>query len=165
MTSLPASAEIARVVGLNASPEYIALYCSKCGAQLAPQAQFCVSCGAQTSPAVTSPTVPPGAGPPPGTVPSPGASPVGKYADLPLYWQSVFQRFDQRPGQMQTKWNWPSFFFGPFWYLFKGMPAKAAIYVVVIIATYGLGLFLAIYAGLYGAWDYYLKEAQGKQLW
>ncbi len=66
---------------------------------------------------------------------------------------------------MQTHWNWPAFFFGPFWYLVKGMPAKGAIYLTIVIATHGFGLFLAVYAGLYGAWDYYLKEAKGKQLW
>jgi hypothetical protein len=65
---------------------------------------------------------------------------------------------------MQTYWNWPAFFFGPFWYLVKGMPVKGLLYVL-IMAT-GIGwLFLLVYTGLYGAWDYYLKEARGKQLW
>jgi len=67
---------------------------------------------------------------------------------------------------MQTHWNWPAFFFGALWYLFKGMPAKAGLYFLISLASVGVGwLFLAIYAGLYGAWDYYLKEVQGKQLW
>jgi hypothetical protein len=92
--------------------------------------------------------------------------PGGKYDHLPPYWQSVFQKFDRRPGQMQTHWNWPSFFFGMFWYLVKGMPAKAALYFVICLVSFGAGLvFLPFYAGLYGAWDYYLKEAHGKQLW
>lgn len=132
------------------------MFCSKCGAQLAPQAVFCASCGTPASPAQTAA---------PGAPPQPIPGAAGRYAHLPPYWQAVFQKFDMRPGQMQTHWNWPAFFFGPFWYLVKGMPAKGAIYVAVIIATFGFGLFLAIYAGLYGAWDYYLKESRGKQLW
>jgi len=133
------------------------LYCSKCGAPLAPQDQFCQHCGARTAPeqVAAAPSPPAGA-----------AGPAGKYAYLPPYWQDIFQQFDQRPGQMQTRWNWPSFFFGAFWYLVKGMPAKGALYFVISIASAGVGwLFLAIYAGLYGPWDYYLKEVQGKQLW
>ena len=148
------------------------MYCSKCGAQLAPQAVFCVSCGTHTEAAETAvPGGPTPGAPSPGVPPSSAPSqaiptPGGGYAYLPPYWQAVFQKFDVRPGQMQTHWNWPAFFFGAFWYLVKGMPAKAAIYFVVSLVTYGAGwLFLAIYAGLYGAWDYYLKEVKGKQLW
>jgi hypothetical protein len=88
------------------------------------------------------------------------------YAHLPPYWQTLFQRFNQQPAQTQTHWNWPAFIFGAFWYLVKGMPAKAALYFLVSIGTAGIGwLFLALYAGLYGPWDYYLKEVRGKQLW
>ena len=132
------------------------MFCSKCGVSLAPQAEFCASCGTPTAPAGVAPTG--------GT--SAAAPPADRHAYLPAYWQRVFQKFDQQPGRMQTHWNWPAFFFGAFWYLVKGMPAKAAIYFVISISTYGAAwLFLAIYAGLYGAWDYYLKEVQGKQLW
>jgi hypothetical protein len=132
------------------------VYCSKCGAPLASQDLFCATCGTHTAPAQAA-----AAGGPPAAAP-----PVGTYAYLPLYWHSVFQKFDQRPSQMQTHWNWPAFFFGAFWYLVKGMPAKGALYFVVSIASAGVGwLFLAVYAGLYGAWDYYLKEVQGKQMW
>jgi hypothetical protein len=118
--------------------------------------QFCANCGAPTGlqQAAAAAGAPAAAGS------------TGSRAYLSPYWQAVFQKFDQRPGQMQTHWNWPAFFFGAFWYLFKGMPAKATLYFVVSIASAGVGwLFLAIYAGLYGPWDYYLKEVQGKQLW
>lgn len=132
------------------------MYCSKCGAPLEPQTQFCAACGTPTAPQ---------AGAAGGGATAPAAL-TGKYDYLPPYWQRVFQRFAQRPSQMQTHWNWPAFFFGAFWYLFKGMPAKAALYFLVSIGTAGVGwLFLAIYAGLYGPWDYYLKEVHGKQLW
>jgi Protein of unknown function (DUF2628) len=132
------------------------MFCSKCGARIAPQFAFCASCGA--------PTAPPGGSPAEGLAAV--AAPADRYPYLSPYWRAVFQRFDQRSGQMQTYWNWPAFFFGAFWYLVKGLPAKAAIYFVLCIVTAGVGwLFLAFYAGFYGPWDYYLKEAYGKQLW
>jgi len=133
------------------------MYCPKCGGDVAAGAQFCQNCGTTIAPQ----------GPQPGgqaATATPAAT--DRYGHLPPYWQTVFQRFDQRPAQMQTYWNWPAFFFGPFWYLVKGMPVKGALYLLVSIGTKGIAwLFLAIYAGLYGAWDYYLKEARGKQLW
>jgi hypothetical protein len=131
------------------------MYCPSCGKDIPAGAQFCGSCGA---------AVPPQS-------PQPGAqaatvmpSSAGRFTHLPEYWQNVFGKFDQIPTKMQTRWNWPAFFFGPIWYLVKGMPLKGLMYVVV--AATGIGWpFLIVYAGLYGAWDYYLKEAQGKQLW
>ena len=128
------------------------MFCSKCGQQMEAGLQFCTSCGTPTGAAAgVTTTAPPG---------------DTRYQYLSPYWRFVFQKFDQRPAQMQTHWNWPAFFFGPFWYLVKGLAAKAALYFVVSIATAGVAwLFLAIYAGLYGPWDYYLKETQGKQLW
>ena len=132
------------------------MYCSKCGANVAAGALFCQNCGAAVAPQAAEPGV---------AAVSVETNSASRFARLPEYWQTVFRKFADNSGRMQTHWNWPAFFFGPFWYLFKGMPAKGALYLVIIIATHGFGLFLAIYAGLYGAWDYYLKEAQGKQLW
>jgi zinc-ribbon domain/Protein of unknown function (DUF2628) len=131
------------------------MYCPSCGKDVTAGAQFCQNCGAAV----------------PSQAPQPGAQAAtvtpagtGRFAYLSEYWQKVFGKFDQSPTRMQTYWNWPAFFFGPIWYLVKGMPAKGLLYVL-IMAT-GIGwLFLLVYAGLYGAWDYYLKEAQGKQLW
>ena len=151
------------------------MFCSKCGAQVAPGVAFCANCGAPMMPVGGGGAAGPsrGATGAAGEVAGAGAAArIGagvlgaKYSYLPPYWQFVFQKFDQQPGRMQTHWNWPAFFFGAFWYLVKGMPAKAALYFVISLVTYGAAwLFLAIYAGLYGSWDYYLKEVQGKQLW
>jgi zinc-ribbon domain/Protein of unknown function (DUF2628) len=131
------------------------VYCPKCGKEIPAEAQFCQYCGVPI--------------PPPGPEPQATTSIPGhpsRFAGLPDYWQRVFRRFDERPGKMQTCWNWPAFFFGPFWYLTKGLPVKGALYALVLVGTHGFTLlFLMVYAGLYGAWDYYLKEAQGKQLW
>lgn len=123
------------------------MYCPNCGKEVPEGAQFCGNCGAPISPV------------PPAVVPD-----STRFAHLPEYWRNVFRKYDQQPSQMQTHWNWPAFFFGPIWYLLKGMPLKALLYVIV--AATGIGFpFLIVYAGLYGAWDYYLKEAQGKQFW
>jgi zinc-ribbon domain/Protein of unknown function (DUF2628) len=131
------------------------MYCPNCGKDVAPGAQFCGNCGAAVSPQAPQP------GAQAATVTPSGA---GRFAHLPEYWQGVFGKFDHSPTKMQTYWNWPAFFFGPIWYLLKGMPAKGLLYVLVMATGIGW-LFLVVYAGLYGAWDYYLKEAQGKQLW
>jgi len=132
------------------------MYCPSCGKDIPAGAQFCGSCG----------TAVPSQGPPSGEHAAVAASAAaGRFTHLTEYWQNVFRKFDRDPGKMQTHWNWPAFFFGPFWYLVKGMPVKGALYLLVVIGTAGFGLFLAVYAGLYGAWDYYLREAQGKQLW
>ena len=123
------------------------MYCAKCGKDVPAGVQFCANCGAAV----------------PSSTPAPAPAPRS-YAHLPEYWQNVFRKFDQTPTQMQTHWNWPAFFFGFIWYLLKGMPAKALLYILVMATGVGW-LFLIIYSGLYGAWDYYLKESQGKQLW
>jgi len=129
------------------------MFCPKCGGDVIAGAQFCSNCGATVAPR----------GPQPGgQAVTPDAA--GRFAHLPPYWQNVFLKFDQRPVQMQTYWNWPAFFFGPFWYLVKGMPAKGLLYLLVAVTGIGW-LFLIVYSGLYGAWDFYLKEAHGKQLW
>ena len=134
------------------------MYCPKCGGDVIAGAQFCPTCGTTMAPQ----------GPQPGGGAAATATPeaAGRFAHLPQYWQSVFGNFDRRPTQMHTYWNWPAFFFGAFWYLVKGMPAKGLLYLLIAVATTGVGwLFLMVYGGLYGAWDYYLKEARGKQLW
>jgi hypothetical protein len=130
------------------------MYCPNCGKDIAAGAQFCGSCGAPVPPQ----------GPPSGGQAVTAAPAASRFAHLPEYWRNVFQRFDQNPTKMQIHWNWPSFFFGPFWYLVKGMPAKGLLYVLIMATGIGL-IFLLVYTGLYGAWDYYLKEAQDKQLW
>jgi hypothetical protein len=132
------------------------MYCANCGKEVQAGAQFCQNCGAAV----------PISGPQPGgqaAIVTPAGA-AGRFAHLPEYWQNVFRKFDQDPTKMQTYWNWPAFFFGAFWYLVKGMPVKGLFYVLVALTGIGW-LFLIVYSGLYGAWDYYLKEAQSKQLW
>lgn len=81
-----------------------------------------------------------------------------------------FAKFDSQNGSFVATWNWKSFIFGVFWYLYKGMWAKAIIYTVtgsVLAAlTAGAG-FLVMWAvfGVLGNYDLYLKHRYGTQLW
>ena len=82
------------------------------------------------------------------------------------YHQDKFRCFDEA-GQFVPTWNWAAFFFGIFWYLCKGMPAKAGIFLVVGIILIAIPLFflLPLYFGIVGNYDYYLSKVKGKQLW
>ena len=134
------------------------MFCTSCGSQVSDGAQFCTKCGVAMGATGGSVAV--------ATMPGTPAPAIDKFARLSPYWQEVFRKFSERPKEMQVKWNWPAFFFGFIWYLVKGMPLKALLIIGVAVITFGAGgVFLAVYAGLYGPWDYYLKEAYGKQLW
>ena len=46
------------------------------------------------------------------------------------------------------------------------MPLKGVIFIILnLISGFTLGFFIAVYAGLYGTYDFYLLKAKGKQLW
>ena len=81
------------------------------------------------------------------------------------YYQKVFARFANAGGLTST-WNWAAFLFGPFWYLSKGLWAKAGIYVLITLATSGTAFpFVWFYGGIAGNYDYYLLRRKVKQLW
>lgn len=63
-------------------------------------------------------------------------------------------------------WNWPAFLFGAFWYLFRGMWAKALLLAAIVIFTGGfLAIPVWIYGGLMGTYDDYLLRRRGTQGW
>jgi hypothetical protein len=87
-------------------------------------------------------------------------------SDLSQYYQDAFQKIDSSPGKMISSWNWGAFWFGPFWYVYRGMWAKAIIYALVAFGTGGLALLLLfLYGGACGTYDYYLLKVRGTQLW
>lgn len=49
------------------------------------------------------------------------------YSNESPYYQRRFNEFDDNNGAFKPTWNWAAFFFGFFWYLFKGLYAKAFI--------------------------------------
>jgi hypothetical protein len=115
--------------------------------------------------------------PPPSVAPSwqqpapvavPGASRGQGYSDLNVdeHYRRKFSAFDARGGSFVASWNWPAFLFGVFWYLYRGMWAKALIIFAIVLISGGfMGIPLAIYVGLAGNYDYYLLKRRGTQLW
>jgi hypothetical protein len=92
--------------------------------------------------------------------PSHGATP----AHLPEYYSQAFATIDG--GQTKIVWNWAAFLLGALWYLYRGMWAKALIYVAVAIFSGGfLILPLWIYGGLMGTYDLWLLHRRGTQTW
>lgn len=85
---------------------------------------------------------------------------------LPEYYQGKFAGFDAQGGSYSATWNWAAFFFGVFWYLVKGMWAKALIiFFLVFVAGGFLTIPLAVYTGVAGNYDYYLFRRHRKHLW
>jgi len=138
------------------------MFCAKCGASNSAGGEFCSACGASLTAAAAA-----AAGPFIATKINTAFEPASRdYSDLKPFYQRAFANMDGVGGKMTTQWNWAAFFFGALWYLFKGMPIKGILFLVLTILTGGLlGFFLAVYAGLYGTWDYYLAKVKGKQFW
>lgn len=87
------------------------------------------------------------------------------YDDSP-YYQRIFEVFDYNGGYFKPSWNWAAFFFGLFWYFYKGMWAKALfILLVSIIFAFVPLFFFTVYCAIAGNYDYYLLKVKGKQLW
>ena len=88
------------------------------------------------------------------------------YADEHPVYREAFLKFDAIGGGFVATWSWVGFFFGLFWYLYRGMFGKAAGLFIIFLLTLGIGWFpFALYCGIWGKWDYYLLRVKGKQLW
>ncbi len=134
--------------------------CGECGAANAAGVAICACCAA---PFPAAP--PPSAGDQFSNLLA-GSGGTRDWSGMKPYYQVAFAELEKAGGAMTPRWNWASFLFGSFWYLFRGMPLKGIIFLVLTFVTGGfLGFFIAIYAGLYGTWDLYLLKAKGKQLW
>jgi len=56
----------------------------------------------------------------------------------------------------RSAWNWIAFFFGPFWYLAKGMTSKGIWMLIICIFTlFAAYPFLMFYSGAKGESDLY----------
>jgi len=95
------------------------------------------------------------------------ATSPANYSDLSKWYQDVFTKFDNDSATgLKMKFSWPPFLFGPFWYLSKGLWAKALIYIAIALVSGGtLAIFAWIYTSIFGIYDYYLLKKFGKQLW
>ncbi len=82
------------------------------------------------------------------------------------YYRRVFAKIDAGGGRSTATWNWAAFLFGLFWYMSKGMVAKAILMLVVCVITAGLaGPLVWVYSGLLGNYDYYLLRRKHTQFW
>jgi len=94
-------------------------------------------------------------------------------AGLSPYYYLVFLAFDKNKGQFKAIWNWAAFFFGVFWYLYRGMYPKALIAFIgcMIVGSSIPDLAMVIniggciYFGMVGNHDYYKFKTTGKQPW
>jgi len=150
--------------------------CSRCGGPLPEGAAFCPRCGAVVGQALpsawqqartNSPQTPmPSGG---GTRPPLAPPPVALLGGLShVDFSHVFAPFEAAGGKWVPTFNLLAFLIGPLWYLLKGMWLKAIVLgaasFFLILVTGGLAAFIPwLYYGLFGNWDLYLWERQGKQ--
>lgn len=60
-------------------------------------------------------------------------------------------------------WNWSSFFFGPFWYIARGLVYKGVMLLIIAILTIGFAVPIVwFYCGLRGNSDLYEKKIRLK---
>ena len=86
--------------------------------------------------------------------------------DLSDYYKNAFTKIDANNGNFTVEFNWAAFFFGAFWYLFKGMWIKGLLMIVIAFMLAGIPfIFFWIYCSIAGTYDYYLLKIKGKQLW
>jgi len=84
----------------------------------------------------------------------------------------AFALFDARGGAFVPTWNWAAFVFGPLWYFRKGIYAKGAVLLVLVVfpvlpleITLLVQLAAFFYCGVAGNWDDYLLEVRRTQWW
>jgi hypothetical protein len=138
------------------------MQCKSCGAQNPDNLMECAYCGATLARVGAPTSVAPSA-------PTPVAAPQNQdYAiDLPQYYKLAFADFDKNPqGGPQFRFNWGAFFFGPFWYFFRGLWLKGLLYLALVFGTAGFLVWLPwIYCFSFGTYDLYLLRKHGKQFW
>ena len=81
-----------------------------------------------------------------------------------------FGKFDDNGGRFVLTWNWFACVFGPFWYLFQGMWAKALVYFFAISIvgafTGGFGWLIGVIVlGAVGNYDLYLLRRHDTHFW
>lgn len=89
---------------------------------------------------------------------------------LPASYEDTFRRFDSAGGRWIATWNWAAFVFGIFWYFYRGLWAKALIYLLgaIVLGTITGGILAIpvwIAFGIVANYDLYLLKRKGTQLW
>lgn len=141
--------------------------CTNCGAAIESNSTFCSYCGTAVTNKGASSSGVPHESIPAMQVAEPASEAVSQnWSSFPLYYQQAFLEIERNGGKFLAKWNWAAFLFGCFWYFVRGMWAKGLILLLIALGTSGAAIiFLWIYCGIAGTYDYYLLKAKGKQLW
>ena len=135
------------------------LSCPECGNSVSDRAPTCPNCGLPVSEVVQSARIDDARD---AAIQAPAEVHLNEH---PVY-RAAFLKFDVNSGRPIATWSWVALLFGLFWYLYRGMWAKAGIQFLVMTFTAGAATPLVwLYAALYGKYDYYLYAVQGKQLW
>lgn len=151
---------------LNEAPDDAPAFCRRCGAPQPAGGQFCPKCGQSgQQPPPQKPTPP---RPMPRSLPPDSPTIIGGLSHVD--YSRVFAPFEAAGGKWVPTFNLLAFLIGPIWYLLKGMWLKAIVLgaasFFLILVTGGLAAFIPwLYYGLFGNWDLYLWERQGKQGW
>jgi len=128
--------------------------CSFCYKEIRDEAIICKHCGKVLKKEAS------------GYIANEGTNITKDYSEETVYYKNVFGEIDAQNGRFIPKWNWAAFFFGAFWYFFKGLRMKGAIMVGTSIIFCGVpAIFFWIYSGFAGNYDYYLLKVKGTQFW
>jgi hypothetical protein len=86
--------------------------------------------------------------------------------------QPAFAIFARGGGRFVPTWNWRAFFFGPLWYLRRGLYAKGLVLLGLSVCpfftlalTVLMSTLVLVYCGVVGNWDDYLWRVKGTQWW
>ena len=85
---------------------------------------------------------------------------------LSPYYLEAFNQFNKKPNSgLQAKFNWAAFFFGGFWYLYKGLWVKGLLFISIAFFSAGfLAILPWLYGCIFGTYDYYLHKKDDKPL-
>ena len=80
--------------------------------------------------------------------------------------KAAFDKIDANNGKFVGVFNRYALLLVLFWYMIKGMWAKAFILFILVLISGGLlAIPLWIYCSFAGYYDYYLFKVKGKKLW
>ena len=125
------------------------MYCTSCSKEISEKLNFCPGCGAKILKI------------------NKNQYQSSKYQDnmylISNFYVEKFDFFSNNGGDREVSWNWWAFIFDWIWYFYKGMWQKALVLMAVYFVLFPFSLiFVHIYTGLYGTYDFYLTSVRKK---